>query len=66
QKANAIIGVYNRLIDEKKEVIKLYYWDKPGQLTWDGVAHETSTSRRTAIRWRKKFIQDIADVLGET
>lgn len=62
---NAIIKVYDGLIKEKKEVIKLYYWDKPGQLTWEGVGKETNTSRRTAIRWRKGFINAIAKELGE-
>lgn len=65
QVTNAILKVYNSLVDEKKEVIKLYYWDKPGELKWEGVAKETFTSRRTAIRWRNAFIQDIAKELGE-
>lgn len=61
----AIHKVYHRLIDEKKEVIKLYYWDRPGELTWDGVAQETGTSRATALRWRKGFILKVARELGE-
>lgn len=66
EKTDAILRVYDKLIAEKKEVIKLYYWQKPRLLTWDGVAKETNTSRSTCLRWRKKFIQDIADELGET
>ncbi|MFA1819019.1 transcriptional regulator [Virgibacillus oceani] len=65
QVSGAIKKVYAGLIPEKQEVIKIYYWDKPGELTWDGVAKETDTSRRTAIRWRKHFIYEIAKELGE-
>lgn len=63
--ASAIFKVYDGLIDEKKRIIKLYYWQKPRLLTWDGVAKETNTSRSTCLRWRRKFIQDIAEELGE-
>lgn len=65
EKASAILKVYDNLIDEKKDVIKLYYWQKPRLLTWDGVAKDTNTSRSTCLRWRKKFILEIADELGE-
>lgn len=62
---NAIVKIFNNLIEEKQKVIKLYYWDKPGKLTWEGVGEETNTSRRTAMRWRKDFIESIASELGE-
>lgn len=65
EKTEAILKVYNNLLDEKKEVIRLYYWERPGQLTWRGIAEETNTSRATALRWRKSFIYDIAKELGE-
>lgn len=65
QKVNAVEKVYNQLLPEKKEVIKLYYWDKPGELTWEGIAKETNTSRATALRWRKQFVEDVARELGE-
>lgn len=63
--ASAIMKVYDSLIDEKKEIIKLYYWQKPRLLTWDGVAEKTHTPKRTALRWRRSFIHDIAKELGE-
>lgn len=62
---DAIRKTYNGLLEEKKELIKLYYWDRPGELTWDGVAKELCVSRATAIRWRRKFIYEIARELGE-
>lgn len=62
---SAILKVYDGLIDEKQQLIKLYYWKRPGELTWDGVSKELNISRRTAIRWRKAFIYGIAKELGE-
>ena len=65
EKAKAIQKVYDGLLPEKQEVIKLYYWDRPGELTWEGVATKTNTSRATALRWRKQFVCDVAKELGE-
>lgn len=65
EKTQAILNIYNKLIPEKKELIKLYYWERPGELTWDGVAKKLNIGKRTAIRWRKSFIYDVAKELGE-
>src|SRR5699024_2620897 len=65
QLTSAILKVYDSLIDEKQELIKLYYWQRPGELTWNGVAKELHIGRATAIRWRKAFIYEIAKELGE-
>lgn len=62
---DAVEKVYNSLIDEKKELIDLYYWKRPGELTWDGVSKELNIGRATALRWRKSFIYQLADELGE-
>lgn len=66
EKANAILKVYDEMIDEKKKLVSLYYWERPGELTWDGVAKELHISRRTALRWREAFIYAVAEELGET
>lgn len=63
--SNAVLKVYDGLIEEKKELIRIYYWNRPGELTWDGIAKELNVGRRTAIRWRKSFIYEIAKELGE-
>lgn len=63
--SNAILKIYDDLIDERKELVKLYYWKRPGELTWEGIAKELHISRRTAIRWRKAFIYKVAEELGE-
>lgn len=65
EKAEAVKKAYDHLVDEKKAVIDLYYWERPGELTWDGVASETNTSRATALRWRKQFVLNVAKELGE-
>ena len=62
---SAILKVYDNLIPEKQELIKLYYWKRPGELTWNGIAKKLHIGRATALRWRKAFIYDIAEELGE-
>lgn len=61
----SIRKVYDGLIKEKQELVSLYYWERPGELTWEGVAKESNIGRRTAIRWRDKFIQEVAKEMGE-
>lgn len=65
EKSNSILKIYDGLIPEKQELIKLYYWKRPGELTWEGVAKEINIARSTAIRWRRTFIYDVAKELGE-
>lgn len=66
EKVDAILKVYNSLPDEKKSLIKLYYWDRPGELTWDGIAKELNMGRATAIRWRNSFVLRVAEEMGES
>ena len=66
EKADAILKVYNSLPEEKKRLIELYYWDRPGELTWEGVAKELNMGRATAIRWRNSFVLKVAEEMGES
>lgn len=66
EKANAILKVYNSLPEEKKRLIELYYWDRPGELTWEGIAKELNMGRATAIRWRNSFVLRVAEEMGES
>jgi len=66
EKVNAILKVYNSLPEEKKRLIELYYWERPGELTWDGVAKELHIGRATAIRWRNAFVKRVAQEMGES
>lgn len=61
----SIKKVYDQLDSDKKRLMKLYYWDRPGELTWDGVARELSAGRMTVIRWRRQIVTAIAYELGE-
>lgn len=66
EKVDAILKVYNSLPEEKKSLVKLYYWDRPGELTWEGVAKELNMGRATAIRWRNSFVLRVAEEMGES
>ena len=66
EKVDAILKVYNSLPEEKKSLIKLYYWDRPGELTWEGIAKELNMGRATAIRWRNSFVLRVAEEMGES
>lgn len=61
----AIDKVYDRLDLDKKRLMELYYWERPGELTWDGVAKELAAGRMTVLRWRKQIVLAIAYELGE-
>lgn len=61
---DAIEHVYNALPDNYKKLVRLRYWSKHSQLTWDGVALELNISKRQAQRWRNEIIQATVEVLG--
>lgn len=56
-----IQSVIDRLQPEKKELVKLIYWDRPRLLTWEGAAQRLHITKRTAYRWRREIISAIAD-----
>lgn len=60
----AIDYVWSGLTDEKKQLVKLYYWTRPQTLTWEGVALKLHVTSRTAKRWRNEVIRQIATFLG--
>lgn len=61
----AIEKVFNSLIDEKQDLIALYYWEAPNKYTWDGIANKLHLSKSTCIRWRNNFIKELVRELGE-
>ncbi len=61
---DAIDAVYNRLPEEKKRLVNLYYWTRPQTLTWEGVAQQLKCNRATAFRWRDEIIYAISSKLG--
>lgn len=60
----AIEAVYERLPDQKKELVVVRYWTRPQTLTWDGIALQLHVSRRTAMNWRDEIVYAIAEKLG--
>ena len=61
---DAIDQVYNALPDDYKQLVRLKYWSRNRQLTWDGIALELNVSKRQAMRWRNEIIQATVEVLG--
>lgn len=60
----AIDQVYEALPEEYQKLVKLRYWSKNRQLTWDGIALEIGISERQARRWRNEIVLATAEVLG--
>lgn len=60
----AIESVVEKLSNEKKEMMRLWYWSLPRELTWDGVAMKLGKDRSTVIRWRNQIVYLIAEKMG--
>lgn len=56
-----IESVVNRIQPEKRQLVQIMYWEKPRQLTWQGVAIRLHITTRTAFRWRKEILRAIAE-----
>lgn len=61
---NAIKAVYDGLDDEKKELLRVLYWEKPRRYTWDGIAERFHYSKKTLQRWRNEIVDEVAEKLG--
>lgn len=62
--AYAIETIYNISPQHFRKLIKLRYWDKEKELSWEGISSELNCSKRQAQRWRDKIVYDVAEVLG--
>lgn len=62
--ADAIDEVYNKLPMVKQELIQVKYWTIPQRLTTVGICEKLGISESTYRRWRRAFIQNIAEILG--
>lgn len=56
--------VYNALPEDYKKLVRLRYWNKNKNLTWEKVAADIPISERQARRWRKEIIQATVELLG--
>lgn len=61
---HSIECVYERLPEDKKRLVILYYWTKPQLLSWEGIAQQLHISRVTAFRWRDEIIYAVTDQIG--
>jgi RinA family phage transcriptional activator len=62
--ADAIDESYNKLPQQIQELIKLKYWTTPQRYSTLGLCDKVGISESTYRRWRRVFIQNIADILG--
>jgi RinA family phage transcriptional activator len=61
---HSIECVYERLPEDKKRLINLYYWSRPQLLSWEGIAQQLHINRATAFRWRDEIIYALTDRIG--
>lgn len=61
---DAIKQVYDSLPDNYKKLVRLKYWNKNNDLTWEGIALELNVSEKQARRWRDKIIYSTMELLG--
>lgn len=52
--------IYQQLSEEKKQIVKLYYWSKPRKLTLYGVAIELEKGEKTVRRWKNEIVKLVA------
>ena len=55
---------YDSADEDTQEIIKEYYFKQPRTKTWDGIALQVHTSKRSCFRIRKAFFSKLADELG--
>ena len=60
----AVKRTYEQADDVTQEIIEEYYFKQPRTKTWDGIALQVHTSKRTCFRIRKAFFTRLADELG--
>lgn len=65
EQADAIKKAYEKLIAEKQELIKMYYWTDPNKESMSHYAEKLNISLRTAYRWRREYIHILGKMLGE-
>lgn len=61
--SSAIQDTYNELDSVKKPFITLYYFSNR-VITVEAAGDRLGVSRKTAVRWRKEFLETISKSLG--
>ena len=60
----AVKRTYEQVDEITQEIIEEYYFKQPRTKTWDGIALQVHTSKRSCFRIRKAFFSKLADELG--
>lgn len=60
----AVKRTYDSADEDTQEIIKEYYFKQPRTKTWDGIALQVNSSKRTCFRIRTAFFGRLADELG--
>ena len=60
----AVKCTYEQADEITQEIIEEYYFKQPRTKTWDGIALQVHTSKRSCFRIRKAFFGKLADELG--
>ena len=55
---------YDSADEVTQEIIDEYYFKQPRTKTWDGIALQVHTSKRSCFRIRRAFFSKLADELG--
>ena len=60
----AVKRTYDSADEITQDIIEEYYFKQPRTKTWDGIALQVNSSKRTCFRIRKAFFSKLADELG--
>ena len=60
----AVKRTYEQADEITQDIIEEYYFKQPRTKTWDGIALQVHTSKRSCFRIRKAFFSRLADELG--
>ena len=60
----AVKRTYDSADEDTQDIIEEYYFKQPRTKTWDGIALQVNSSKRTCFRIRKAFFSRLADELG--
>ena len=60
----AVKRTYEQADEITQEIIREYYFKQPRTKTWDGIALQVNSSKRTCFRIRKACFSKLADELG--
>ncbi|WP_336772330.1 hypothetical protein [Paenibacillus sp. MMO-58] len=65
--AKAVSEVYDKLPEKRKQLVRYYYWDFPGQKpNWNDLAAVLNEKRNQVVKWRNEMVYEVAGRLGRS